>query len=82
MSQPSTASLSLRAGLVLLTSASMVCAGAVLDKLAGTSPFGLLIFLASASIFGTVMIYVVIASSFPKEQAGAPQAGDRKPGDE
>ena len=81
MYQPSTASLFLRAGIVLIISASMVCGGALLDYFAGTSPFGLLIFLASASIFGTVMIYVVIASSFPKVPQETQRAGDEKPGD-
>lgn len=86
MPQRTTASLALRATLVLFTSASITLTGAVLDTLAGTSPLALLVFLALGSLFGTVMICVVIASSFPKPPQGTKgqdgqgdeQASDRR----
>jgi F0F1-type ATP synthase assembly protein I len=66
MRQQSPAALALRAAIILLISISMIVVGVAFDILAGTSPFGLVSFMVTGVVFGTVMISVIILSSFPK----------------
>ena len=65
MQRPSTAALLLRAMFVFLTVCSLIIVGVVLDRLAGSSPVGVLSFLIVATTFGVIMLCVLITSSFP-----------------
>lgn len=61
------AALLVRAVFVFLTACCLTCGGILLDRLAGTSPVGVLSSLVVAITFGVIMIYVIITSSFPGE---------------
>ncbi len=73
--QLSTAVLAVRAAIVVLVASGLMFCGVFLDWLAGTGPFGTLGFMAIGTTFGTIMLYVVISSSFPKSP---PEARTRK----
>jgi F0F1-type ATP synthase assembly protein I len=81
MQQPAT--VALRSVLVLFSALGLVVGGVVFDRLAGTSPLGALGSVVIAVIWGTIMLLVIVFSSFPKPvNNGEPDAaaGD-KPGD-
>ncbi len=73
-----TAPLALRAVIVLLIAFGLVVTGVLIDMAAGTSPIGVLIFLVIALTFGTIMIYLIVTSSFPaaREETGDEQKSD------
>jgi F0F1-type ATP synthase assembly protein I len=64
MHHPSTAAIALRAVFVLFTAVGLALLGIALDISAGTGPAATLIFLCVGVTFGTIMILVIIASSF------------------
>jgi len=66
MQRHATAALVLRAVFVLLVAFGLMLGGVAIDMLAGTSPVATLSFLVIGITFGTIMIYVIITSSFPK----------------
>jgi F0F1-type ATP synthase assembly protein I len=79
MQQPAT--VALRSVLVLLSALGMVAGGVVFDRLAGTSPLGALGGVVIAVIWGTVMLLVIVISSFPKPASNdEPDAAGGKPG--
>jgi|GEM_PF-5681549 len=78
MQQQSTAALAGRAAFVVLVAFGLMLCGVALDMLAGTGPMGTLGFVAIGSIFGTVMLCVIIVSSFPKPDAD--RTAEAKPG--
>jgi hypothetical protein len=55
-----------RAFLILLLALGFVAAGVGVDRLAGTSPLGTLASVVVAVVCGTIMILVIVTSSFPK----------------
>jgi len=65
MQHSSMAALALRAAFVFLAACGLIGGGIVLDKVAGTSPVGVLASLVAAITFGVIMIYVIITSAFP-----------------
>ena len=66
MQRQSPAALALRAAVIVLIACGFVAGGALLDRIAGTSPIGLLFSLAVGITYGMIMIYVSVTSSFPK----------------
>lgn len=63
--QQSPRSVAFRAAGVVLIAGGLVVAGILVDALTGFGPFGTLSALVVGVIFGTVMIVVIVMSSFP-----------------
>lgn len=81
MQRRSTAALALRAAVIVLIACGLVAGGALFDRIARTSPIGLLCFLVVGITFGMVMIYVTVTSSFPKTARSEETDNRDKPGE-
>lgn len=81
MPRPSTVFLAVRAALVLLIAFGFVLFGILLDGVAETSPLGTLSMLVVGITFGTIMLLVVIVSSFPKPPTTGGKTGKTLSGD-
>ena len=64
--QQSPRSVAVRAAVVVMIAVLLVIAGILVDALTGSGPVGTLGALVTSVIFGTVMILVIVITSFPK----------------
>jgi hypothetical protein len=72
--QQSARSVAWRAAGVLVFVLILVLAGILVDRLTGLGPVMTLCALVAGVFFGTIMILVIVTSSFPRA-AGAPDPG-------
>jgi F0F1-type ATP synthase assembly protein I len=64
--QQSPRSVALRSAVVVLIALGLVVAGILVDSLTGSGPVATISSLVVGIVFGTVMILVIVLSSFPK----------------